>query len=166
MDGEAKVNETRDLDVAVHARLFGHQTVGRETAIYVEGTWSVHPGSDPAGWMCPSGTHPLYVAHCYCDAYADTPVDDSLVPRVFGHTAYCLDVVPEYAASWAGAALVIEEMNRRGYEADIQVRDGTYHVTFGLQRDDYSSHSVCEFSIGESACRAALAAVAGASTGG
>jgi hypothetical protein len=68
--------------------------------------------------------------------------------------------IPFYSRDWAGAGLVVEEMARRGWDADVKIRPGTYYAEFSREaRGGYECHYDAAPSVGVAVCRAALAAM-------
>lgn len=170
----------RELDALVAEKVFGRTIVGWDTAIYVEGEWSIHLGSDPKGWACHADKSPLALAHCVCEFYdsADAAISDAYLieemrndghpnfrgdlrpdPKCGGHYASCLDVVPPYSTSIAAAWQVVEKMREslevwRRFQKTLLAE-----VSAELRHNPTQHGGPWRFVRPEHICRAALKAV-------
>jgi hypothetical protein len=126
----------RALDVAVAEKLFGWR-LGRGEKLTHRGWYP------PEAFENGTPTGP-YV------------VDDPAAP-VARNPDY---LVPHYSRDWAGAGLVVDEMRRRGWDADVKARPDTHYAEFSREaRGGYECHYDAAPSVGVAVCRAALAAM-------
>jgi hypothetical protein len=127
----------REIDARL-ATAIGMVVVGKTCCVHVEGEWTIHPESDPEGWMCHAEHGPVYVEHCGCDRgpalwkltdaeamsdeeiatwremNADTERQFASDKAQFGHSRSCLGVVPCFTESRDAFQAVLDVIDARG----------------------------------------------------
>lgn len=173
----------RELDAIVAERVMGQTVLGRATAVFVEGEWSIHPESDPEGWACYAGLEPLYLDHCLCDVAerprnwpCETDEEREMMEqadredaeqrareraRFNGHVASCLAVVPRYSTDRAAALHLLDLLVDRGWSWQCElVRRDCYHVLLwpSTSSGTLPNADLKEETLALAVCRAALEA--------
>jgi len=159
----------RELDALVAEKVMGLRVAGRCCAVFVEGEWSIHPDSEPAGWACYAGIEPVYArADCDCAEplvreyespekaalYAEIDAErekrQSAAIAKTGHRTYCLRIVPNYSTEIAAAWEVLEKIGRATEirwhpkaEQHVLVMIGVYDTPGGVAEAETVPLAIC-----------------------
>jgi hypothetical protein len=144
MSRPVETPDAREIDARVAREIMGLRVLEeRLTIVGVDGELSVHPDSDPEGWMCYAALGPVYVED-YGHEWPRPEMEESYVGYEavlhreqerwnadmarFGVPSHCLQAVPFYSTDIAAAFEVVEKMRALGYAVFVGGRPDAWEA--------------------------------------
>lgn len=160
--------EPRERDALVAEKVLSWgEPVGIGVGVYVEGDWTIHPGSDPDNWMCDASFSPVFKAEGWEEFTIETwhpkaierlkglgakcewtetelaeMIADEEANYIGGiHSTHGLRVPDHYCTDIAAAWKVVEKMEADGLLVRMERHPDSWVMAFGDGVQVTSTHN-------------------------